>query len=173
MPTVTHHVSPFADIPAAPPDPILGLTEAFNADPNPNKVNLGVGVYQDASGKVPVLRVVREAEDRWRAREDSKSYLPIDGAPLYNQHVQKLLLGSESSLISEGRLATAEALGGTGGLKIGTDFLKRFYPDSSIYISQPSWENHRALFEAAGFRVDTYPYYDPETHGLDFGSMLT
>jgi aromatic-amino-acid transaminase len=164
--------SPFSRIDQAPPDPILGLTEAFNADQNPKKVNLGVGVYQDASGKVPVLEVVREAENRLIESDATKSYLPIDGLAAYDKAVQQLLLGEESPLISEGRAVTAQALGGTGGLKIGADLLRRFFPNATVYISTPSWENHRALFEAAGFTVDTYRYYDAETHGLDFEGML-
>ncbi len=172
MAPVVAQLSPFAAIEQAPPDPILGLTDAFNADMNPKKVNLGVGVYQDENGKVPVLKAVREAEARWYGEESSKSYLPIDGVPAYNKQVQALLLGAESSLIAEGRAVTIEALGGTGGLKVGADFLKRFFPDSTVYISQPSWENHRALFESAGFRVETYRYYDAETHGLDFDGMV-
>jgi aromatic-amino-acid transaminase len=170
--TVTVRASLFAEIQQAPPDPILGLTEAFNADTNPKKVNLGVGVYQDAYGKVPVLKVVREAEERWHAKEDSKSYLPIDGTPAYNKQVQALLLGADSPVIAEGRAVTVEALGGTGGLKVGADFLRRFFPSSTVYISNPSWENHRALFESAGFTVETYAYYDPATHGLDFDGMM-
>jgi aromatic-amino-acid transaminase len=169
MPTPT---SPFVQIPQALPDPILGLTEAFNSDDNPNKVNLGVGVYQNSDGKVPLLKVVLEAERRWLEKEETKSYLPIDGAPAYNKAVQGLLFGAESSLISEGRAVTVQGLGGTGGLKIGADFLRRFFPSAEIWISSPSWENHQALFEAAGFRVESYPYYNPETHGLDFAAML-
>jgi len=164
-------LSPFSEVPLAPADPILGLTEAFQADKNPNKVNLGVGVYQDGRGKVPVLSVVREAERRWYEKEDSKSYLPIDGLPSYRQEVQALLFGRDSSLVKEGRVVTAQALGGTGALKLGADFLRRFLPQSELYISQPSWENHRALFEAAGFAVKEYPYYSPKTHGLDFAAM--
>jgi aromatic-amino-acid transaminase len=164
--------SPFAGIAQAPPDPILGLTEAFVNDPNPNKVNLGVGVYQDSSGKVPTLRVVREAERRWLEQETSKSYLPIDGVAAYNQKVQALLFGVDSPLIAEQRLVTVQALGGTGGLKIGADFLRRFFPDSEVWISTPSWENHQALFEAAGFTVNKYPYYDSATHGLAFEGMM-
>jgi len=164
--------SPFARIEQALPDPIIGLTEAFNADSNPNKVNLGVGVYQDSNGKVPLLSVVREAERRWREKEDSKSYLPIDGLAAYNKQVQRLLFGEDSAIINDGRAVTVQALGGTGALKVGADFLKRFLPDSEIWISDPSWENHRMLFEAAGFKVNNYPYYDPETHGLDFSTML-
>jgi aromatic-amino-acid transaminase len=164
--------SPFAHIEQAPPDPIIGLTEAFNHDPNPAKVNLGVGVYQDATGKVPVLGVVREAEARWHAEEATKSYLGIDGLPAYLKEVQKLLFGPESQLLAEGRAVTVQGLGGTGSLKIGADFLRRFLPDSQLWISSPSWENHQMLFEAAGFRVNSYPYYDAETHGLDFNGML-
>src|SRR5258706_14257870 len=163
--------SPFAEIPLAPADPILGLTEAFQADPNPKKVNLGVGVYQDAGGKVPVLSVVREAEKLWYEKEDSKSYLPIDGVPAYRKEVAELLLGRDSELIKSGRAVTAQALGGTGALKLGADFLRRFAPGSDIYISSPSWENHRALFESAGFTVKDYAYYSAETKGLDFAAM--
>lgn len=163
--------SPFADIPLAPADPILGLTEAFVADKNPNKVNLGVGVYQDGQGKVPVLRVVREAERRYYEKEDSKSYLPIDGLPAYRAEVQKLLFGEDSALVRDGRVVTAQALGGTGGLKLGADFLRRFMPGSALWQSSPSWENHRALFDTAGFAVNEYPYYDAKTQGLDFAGM--
>lgn len=164
--------SPFAGIAAAPPDPIIGLTEAFNADANPKKVNLGVGVYQNGAGKVPVLKVVRAAEEAWMDREETKSYLPIDGAPAYNKQIQALLLGADSSLLTEGRAVTAQALGGTGALKIGADFLRRFFPESAVWISNPSWENHQALFEAAGFQVNKYPYYQAETHSVDFGGMV-
>jgi aromatic-amino-acid transaminase len=163
--------SPFSEVTQAPADPILGLTEAFQADTNPKKVNLGVGVYQNGQGKVPVLSVVRDAERRWYETEDSKAYLPIDGLPAYRQEVQALLLGRDSALIKEGRVVTAQALGGTGALKVGADFLKRFLPKAELYISQPSWENHRAVFESAGFTVKEYAYYSPETHGLDFAAM--
>ena len=163
--------SPFSEVTQAPADPILGLTEAFQADTNPKKVNLGVGVYQNGQGKVPVLSVVRDAERRWYEKEDSKAYLPIDGLPAYRQEVQALLFGRDSALIKEGRVVTAQALGGTGALKVGADFLKRFLPKAELYISQPSWENHRAVFESAGFTVKEYAYYSPETHGLDFTAM--
>ncbi len=168
----TAHPSPFAQVTQAPPDPILGLTEAFNSDSNPNKVNLGVGVFQNDLGKVPLLKVVREAEERWLAKEDTKSYLPIDGVAAYNRQVQSLMFGAASRFFEDGRAVTAQGLGGTGALKVGADFLKRFMPESGVWISSPSWENHRALFEAAGFTVESYPYYDPETHGLDFPRML-
>jgi aromatic-amino-acid transaminase len=163
--------SPFSDVTLAPADPILGLSEAFLADPNPQKVNLGIGVYQNGQGKIPVLSVVREAERRWYEKEDSKGYLPIDGLPAYRQEVQALLFGRDSALVREGRVVMAQALGGTGALKIGADFLRRFLPSAELYISQPSWENHRALFEAAGFVVKEYAYYSPATHGLDFSAM--
>lgn len=165
-------VSPFARIEMAPPDPIIGLTEAFKNDANPKKVNLGVGVYQDGAGKVPILQVVREAQERLQATEDTKNYMPIDGIPAFNQQVQSLLFGADSAVIAGARAVTVQALGGTGALKVGADFLKRFFPASQVWISDPSWENHRALFEAAGFTVNNYPYYDSGTHGLDFASML-
>jgi len=164
--------SPFAHVTLAPADPILGLTDAFQADPRPTKVNLGVGVYQDETGKVPVLSVVRHAEQRWHEREDSKAYLPIDGVPAYRREVQALLFGRGSELVDGGRVVTAQALGGTGALKLGADFIRRFLPDAGIYISNPSWENHRALFEAAGFTVKDYPYYSARTHGVDFEGTL-
>jgi aromatic-amino-acid transaminase len=161
----------FKSIEQAPADPILGLTEAYNADTNPDKVNLGVGVYQNGEGKVPVLSTVRKAEALWYEKEDSKNYLPITGAPAYTKEVQKLVLGENSPLIDSGRVVTIQSLGGTGALKVGADFIKKFYPKAEIYISDPSWANHRALFEAAGFTVNTYPYFDKETMGLDFDNM--
>lgn len=164
--------SPFSHITQALPDPIIGLTEAFNNDANASKVNLGVGVYQDANGKVPVLKVVREAEARYHAAETTKTYLPIDGLAAYNKEVQKLLFGADSQVIAEGRAVTVQGVGGTGSLKIGADFLKRFLPDAQVWLSNPSWENHQQLFEAAGFKVNSYPYYDAETHGLNFNAML-
>lgn len=164
-------LSPFADIQPAPADPILGLTEAFNMDQNLNKVNLGVGVYQDDNGRVPILKVVKEASRRWLNEENTKSYIPIDGSPAYREQTRALILGANSSAIAEGRALTVQAPGGTGALKVGVDFIHKFFPDATMYISQPSWENHRALFEAAGFVVETYPYYNPITHGLDFDAM--
>jgi len=161
----------FQDVPLAPPDPILGVTDAFNADQNPKKVNLGVGVYQDGQGKIPVLRTVHEAEKRWVELETSKAYLPIDGLPAYRADVQNLLLGADHPLSKAGQVVTAQALGGTGALRVGGDFLRRFLPSSELWISAPTWENHRAVFEAAGFKVNEYPYYDPEIRGLAFGQM--
>ncbi len=161
----------FETVQLAPRDPILGLTEAFVADTRPTKVNLGVGVYCDENGRIPLLRAVREAE---RARVEAgapRGYLPIEGLAAYDAAVQKLLFGADSPLIAAGRLVTAQALGGTGALKIGADFLKRLNPQAQVLISDPSWENHRGLFEGAGFKVDSYPYYDPASHGLNFSGM--
>jgi aromatic-amino-acid transaminase len=161
----------FDGVELAPRDPIIGLTEAFQADPRPTKVNLGVGVYYDDNGRIPLLRAVREAE---RARVEAglpRGYLPIEGLAAYDAAVQKLLFGADSPLIAAGRLVTAQALGGTGALKIGADFLKRIEPQAQFLISDPSWENHRALFEGAGFKVGTYPYYDAATHGVNFAGM--
>ncbi|MDE2003497.1 MAG: aspartate/tyrosine/aromatic aminotransferase [Betaproteobacteria bacterium] len=161
----------FGAVDLAPRDPILGITEAYNADANPRKVNLGVGVYCDDSGKVPLLECVRKAEHEITDRAAPRGYLPIDGIPAYDKAVQALLFGESSPVIASARAVTVQALGGTGGLKVGADFLKRFSPASQVWISDPSWENHRALFEGAGFTVNAYPYYDPATHGLDFKAM--
>jgi aromatic-amino-acid transaminase len=162
----------FTAIEMAPRDPILGITEAFNADTNPNKINLGVGVYYDDAGKVPLLACVRKAEAILMEKAAPRTYLPIDGLAMYDKAVQELVFGAGSAVIQEKRAITAQAIGGTGALKLGADFLKRFSPDSQVYISDPSWENHRALFESAGFVVNNYAYYDPATHGVDFPAML-
>ena len=162
----------FAAIEMAPRDPILGITEAFNADKNPNKINLGVGVYYDDMGKVPLLECVKKAEALLMEKAAPRSYLPIEGLPAYDKAVQELVFGADSPVIQEKRAITAQAVGGTGGLKLGADFLKRFSPNSQVYISDPSWENHRALFETAGFTVNSYPYYDPATRGVNFTGML-
>jgi aromatic-amino-acid transaminase len=163
--------STFASVELAPRDPILGLTEAYNTDPRPAKVNLGVGVYTDDQGKVPLLDAVREAEKRRLEAQAARSYLPIEGLAGYIQAVQHLLFPADSPLLKEGRVASFEALGGTGGLRIGAEFLRRMNPSAEVWISDPSWENHRALFEAAGFRVHTYPYYNAANHGVDFEAM--
>ncbi|MBI5920150.1 MAG: aspartate/tyrosine/aromatic aminotransferase [Betaproteobacteria bacterium] len=161
----------FAAVEMAPRDPILGLTESFNADTRATKVNLGVGVYYDDNGKVPLLAAVRAAEKARLETMPPRGYQPIEGMAAYNQAVQKLVLGAASPLIAEGRVITFEALGGTGALKVGADYLRRLLPDATVYISDPSWENHRALFEFAGFKVDSYPYYDAATRGVDFNAM--
>ncbi len=162
---------PFSGVELAPRDPILGVNEAFAADARPTKVNLGVGVYTNEEGKIPLLRAVREAEASLVAAAKPRGYLPIDGIAAYDQAVQRLLFGEGSPLLASGRLVTAQALGGTGALKIGADFLRRFCPAARVLISDPSWENHRALFEGAGFQVDQYPYYDAQSHGLNFAGM--
>ncbi|MEF8698909.1 MAG: amino acid aminotransferase [Candidatus Accumulibacter sp. UW26] len=164
-------VSIFAGVEMAPRDPILGLTESFNTDPRATKVNLGVGVYFDDSGKVPLLTAVKLAEKARLEAMPPRAYQPIDGLPAYNQAVQKLLFGDASVLLEEGRVLTIEALGGTGALKVGADYLRRLLPEATVFISNPSWENHRALFETAGFVVETYPYYDADTRGVDFAAM--
>jgi aromatic-amino-acid transaminase len=156
----------------APRDPILGVTEAFNADPNPNKVNLGVGVYYDDNGKLPLLECVKQAERQLLESAPPRGYLPIDGLPEYDRAVQQLVFGRDSPVIKDRRVVTVQALGGTGGLKVGADFLRRADPGAQVWISDPSWENHRALFENAGFEVRSYPYYDAQRHGVDFEGML-
>jgi len=162
----------FAAVEMAPRDPILGLSEQFNADPNPAKVNLGVGVYYDENGKLPLLRCVQAAEKMMVEAPKARGYLPIDGIPAYDKAVQGLVFGPDSEPLRSGRVATVQAVGGTGGLKIGADFLQRLNPAAKVLISDPSWENHRALFESAGFRVESYPYYDAARRGIDFDAML-
>lgn len=159
-----------ARVEMAPRDPILGVTETYNADPNPKKVNLGVGVYYDDNGKIPLLECVRRAERQLLESAPPRAYLPIDGLADYDRAVQALVFG-ESTARRENRIVTIQALGGTGGLKVGADFLRRLQPESEVWISNPSWENHRALFENAGFPVKAYPYYDAATRGIDFAGM--
>ncbi|WP_131111282.1 amino acid aminotransferase [Sulfuricystis thermophila] len=161
----------FANVEMAPRDPILGLNEAFNAETNPNKVNLGVGVYFGDDGKIPLLACVKQAEKARLEAQPPRGYQPIEGTPAYNGAVQNLLFGKDSELLAAGRAVTCQCLGGTGALKVGADYLKRLLPDATVYISDPSWENHRALFEAAGFPVKEYAYYDPATRGVNFAGM--
>ena len=161
-----HTPSPLAAVPMAPADPILGVTDAFIADTSPKKVNLGVGVYTDDAGRIPLLECVRHAESERLKGAPPRGYLPIDGLAAYDQAVQTLVFGKESKSI-----VTIQALGGTGGLKLGADFLRQIDPAAEVWISDPSWENHRQLFEAAGFKVKSYRYYDAKTHGLDFAGM--
>ncbi|WP_273807645.1 MULTISPECIES: amino acid aminotransferase [unclassified Pseudomonas] len=165
-------MSLFSAVEMAPRDPILGLNEAYNADARPHKVNLGVGVYYDEQGRIPLLRAVAEAEQQRVAAQAPRGYLPIEGIAAYDQAVQHLLFGAESSLVREGRAITVQAVGGTGALKIGADFLKRLLPDAVVTISDPSWENHRALFEGAGFPVQNYRYYDAASNGLNRAGFL-
>ncbi|MDR2128823.1 MAG: aspartate/tyrosine/aromatic aminotransferase, partial [Burkholderiaceae bacterium] len=165
-------MSLFTAVEMAPRDPILGLNEQFAADTNPHKVNLGVGVYFDDSGKLPLLQCVRAAEKALMEAPKPRGYLPIDGNPAYDAGVKRLVFGADSAVLQTGRVATVQALGGTGGLKIGADFLKKLNPAAKVLISDPSWENHRALFTRAGFEVGTYKYYDAATRALNFEGML-
>ena len=166
-------MSLFQAVEMAPRDPILGLNEQFAADANPKKVNLGVGVYFDDQGKLPLLHCVKQAEAQLAAAPKARGYLPIDGIAAYDQAVKALVFGAQSEPVQSGRVATVQALGGTGGLKIGADFLKRLNPNAKVLISDPSWENHKALFTQAGFVVETYTYYKSETRSIDFNGMLT
>ena len=162
----------FAAVEMAPRDPILGLNEQFASDTNPNKVNLGVGVYFGEDGKMPLLQCVQKAEKLLMEKPTARNYLPIDGIVAYDKAVQGLVFGAEHPAVKGGRIATAQAIGGTGGLKLGADFLKRLQPNAQVLISDPSWENHRALFESAGFPVDVYPYYDAANRGINFEGMI-
>ncbi|PJE41750.1 MAG: aromatic amino acid aminotransferase [Pseudomonas sp.] len=165
-------MSLFSAVEMAPRDPILGLNEAFNADTRTTKVNLGVGVYYNEEGRIPLLRAVAEAEKARIEAHAPRGYLPIEGIAAYDSAVQKLLLGADSELIAAGRVITTQAVGGTGALKTGADFLKRLLPNTVVAISDPSWENHRALFESAGFPVQNYRYYDAASHGINRTGML-
>lgn len=165
-------MSLFSAVEMAPRDPILGLNEAFNADTRTTKVNLGVGVYYNEEGRIPLLRAVAEAEKARIEAHAPRGYLPIEGIAAYDSAVQKLLLGADSELIAAGRVITTQAVGGTGALKTGADFLKRLLPNTVVAISDPSWENHRALFESAGFPVQNYRYYDAASHGINRAGML-
>ena len=167
-----HPASPLAGVQMAPKDPILGVTETFIADRNPDKVNLGVGIYYDDNGKVPLLECVRRAEVELAEKSAPRSYLPIDGLPAYDRTVRELVFGVDSMAVKEDRVITVQTLGGTGGLKVGADFLRRLLPQAQVWISDPSWENHRALFESAGFKVNAYPYYDAASHGINFIGMM-
>ncbi|WP_322999777.1 amino acid aminotransferase [Castellaniella sp.] len=162
----------FASVELAPRDPILGLNEQFKTDTRSTKVNLGVGVYTDDAGHIPLLKAVRKAEATLFEQAAPRNYLPIDGIPGYNQGAAALLLGAKSPLLASHRSVTVQTLGGTGALKVGADFLKRILPNAQVAISNPSWANHEALFSAAGFPVVSYDYYDATTHGLNFDGML-
>lgn len=165
-------MSIFAKVELAPRDPILGLNEQYNADTRSTKVNLGVGVYYDEEGRLPVLKAVQLAEQERAKQSAPRGYLPIEGISTYDKGAQALLLGKDSELSASGRALTFQALGGTGALKIGADFLKQVNTNATVHISNPSWENHRALFERTGFKVENYPYYDAATHGLNFDAMV-
>jgi aromatic-amino-acid transaminase len=165
-------MSLFSAVEMAPRDPILGLNEQFNADTNPAKVNLGVGVYFDDNGKLPLLQCVLAAEKAMMNAPKPHGYLPIDGIAAYDDAVRALVFGADSEPVKSGRIATIQALGGTGGLKVGADFLNKLNPQAKVLISDPSWENHRALFTNAGFTVESYRYYDAATRSLNFEGML-
>ena len=165
-------MSLFTAVEMAPRDPILGLNEQYNADTNPAKVNLGVGVYYDDNGKLPLLKCVQAAEATMAAAPKPRGYLPIDGIAAYDSAVKSLVFGAGSEPVTSGRVATAQGIGGTGGLKIGADFLKKLTPNAKVLISDPSWENHRALFIQAGFVVESHPYYDADKRGVNFEGML-
>ena len=165
-------MSLFTAVEMAPRDPILGLNEQFNLDTNPAKVNLGVGVYYNDDGKLPLLKCVRAAEATMAQAPKPRGYLPIDGIAAYDSAVKALVFGADSEPVTSGRVVTAQGIGGTGGLKIGADFLKKLSPDATVLISDPSWENHRALFLQAGFVVESYPYYDAAQRGVNFDGML-
>jgi aromatic-amino-acid transaminase len=162
----------FDAVEMAPRDPILGVSERFNADTRPGKVNLGVGVYVDEGGKIPLLSCVRAAEAMLVEAPQPRGYLPIDGIAAYDKAVRELVFGAASRPVREGTVATVQALGGTGGLTVGADLLKKLLPEATVLISDPSWENHRALFEQAGFAVSTYAYYDPARQAADVEAML-
>lgn len=161
----------FENVQTAPPDPILGLTETFKLDPNPNKINLSVGVYQDATGKTPVLESVKEAEKLILEQESSKGYLPMTGEPAYCAQVQELLFGKGHEIVISKRAATAQCPGGTGALRVAGDYLHTVHPDAKIWLSNPTWANHNTIFTAAGLTCEKYDYRDPETNGLDFEAM--
>ena len=165
-------MSLFSAVEMAPRDPILGLNEQYAADANPAKVNLGVGVYYDDNGKLPLLACVQAAEKTMMDKPTARGYLPIDGIVAYDAAVKAMVFGAESEAVKSGRVATIQALGGTGGLKVGADFLKHLNPNAKVLISDPSWENHRALFTNAGFKVESYRYYDAQTRDLNFAGML-
>ena len=163
----------FEQVPTAPPDPILGLTEAFKSDPNPEKINLTVGVYQDETGKSPVLEAVRQAEAILSKAAGSKGYLPINGHPDYLGHAQSLVFGEGNEMIQTGRIASVHTPGGTGGLRLAGDFIRRNLGQRTVWVSNPTWANHQGIFSSADLEIKTYPYYNPETHGLNLDGMIT
>ncbi|MBP0633092.1 amino acid aminotransferase [Cupriavidus sp. AcVe19-1a] len=162
----------FDNVTAYAGDPILSLNEDFQRDPRSDKVNLSIGIYFDDAGRLPVMAAVDEAERELVAQRRTRPYLPMAGIADYRAAVQELVFGADSAALREGRIATLQTIGGSGALKVGSDFLKRYFPDSQVWISDPSWENHRVVFEGSGFQVNTYPYYDGATGGLRFEDML-
>ena len=164
--SVFSHVEPYAG------DPILSLNEAFQKDARQDKVNLSIGIYFDDAGRIPVLDCVKQAEAQMLAEGGAKPYLPIEGSAAMRSAVQGLLFGADHPAVKAGRVATLQTVGSSGGLKVGADFIKRWLPDSALWVSDPTWDNHRAMFEGAGVQVNTYPYYDATTGGVRFGAML-
>ena len=162
----------FEHIDAYAGDPILTLNEAFGNDPRPHKINLSIGIYFDDNGRLPVMRAVREAEAAMLQSIGPRPYQPMEGAANYRLAVQHLLFDATHEAVTSGRVATAQTIGGSGGLKVGGDFLKRYFPEAGVWVSDPTWDNHRAMFDGAGFTVGTYPYYDPRTGGVAFAAML-
>ncbi len=162
----------FESLTMAPADPILGLTEAFKNDPNPNKINLGVGVYKDGDGNTPIFASVKTAEKRLLTHEDTKNYLGIEGDEAYNKAVQELLWGTEHEILASGRAGTAQAPGGTGALRVAGDFIHQHFPRARVWLSDPTWINHPKIFESAGVRTETYRYYNPSSFGLDFDALI-
>ena len=161
-----------SNVTLAPDDPILGLTDVYTKDKNPGKINLGVGVYKNEKGVTPILRTVKVAEKMIYEKEITKSYLSIQGTPEYGKLVQKLIFGGSSNVFTENRLSTVQTPGGTGALRIAAEFIHKFNPTAEVWISNPSWANHRQIFETAGMKVNQYDYYDPEIKGLNFEKML-
>ena len=162
----------FQQVQTAPPDAILGLNEAFRNDPNPEKINLSVGVYKDEQGVTPVLKCVKEAEKRLLEGETTKSYLPIDGRPGYTKAVRELMFGADHEVLTANRAVTVQSPGGTGALRVAGDFLADNFPGRTLWLSQPTWPNHPSIFSAAGIRLNTYPYFDKQTNGLAFDAMI-
>ena len=162
----------FEHVDAYAGDPILTLVETFNKDTRESKVNLGIGLYYDEAGRIPLLESVRQAEAARAAQPAARPYQPMEGAANYRQAVQHLLFGAEHPAVKEGRIATIQTIGGSGAIKIGADLLKRYFPASEVWVSSPTWDNHRSMFEGAGFKVHDYPYYDASTGGVNFAAML-
>ncbi|GAA0235284.1 amino acid aminotransferase [Marinomonas primoryensis] len=162
----------FEHIQAAPADPILGLNDAYKKDPNPNKINLGVGVFKDEQGNTPILKAVKQAEERLLAEEKTKSYLSIEGAPAYRSAVQTLLFGNDHPIITKQLAQTAHTPGGTGALRVAAEFIKKHLPEATIWVSNPTWANHQSVFQSVGLEVGSYAYYDANAKSLDFEAML-
>ena len=165
-PSIFQHIEAYAG------DPILSLNEEFQKDPRPNKINLSIGIYFDDDGRIPVLDCVRRAEAQLLEKGGAKPYLPIEGDPDFRRAVQVLLFGAGSPVVAEGRVATLQTVGSSAALKVGADFIKRWFPESGVWVSDPTCDNHRAMFEGAGVKVSSYPYYDPATGGVRFDAML-